>query len=159
MSLNLSREVGPSGRPVLGLKAFKRPPEKESTPVLEAAPADASSALAPKTTPPSAWQWLRRNVPIIRKCRPAVIGSGDVIRERAMACGLSEPDVHEALRLWFKSDSYLKALAAEGSMRHDFDGNPIEPVSDDHRQYALGVLNWRAKRKAAAAAEQGASNG
>lgn len=159
MSLNLSPRVGPSGRPILGLKAFKRPPEIESAPLAIVAPADASSGAAPQTTPPSAWRWLRRNAPIIRKCRPAAIGAGDVIRALATACGLSEPDVSDALRLWFKSNQYLKALAAEGSMRHDFDGNPVEPVSDDHRQYAQSILNWRAKRKAAAAAEEGASHG
>jgi sRNA-binding protein len=37
--------------------------------------------------------------------------------------------------------SYLKALAAEGAMRCDLDGNPVEPVSDEHRELAQASLD------------------
>jgi hypothetical protein len=32
--------------------------------------------------------------------------------------------------------AYLEAVAATGSLRHDLDGKPIEPVTDEHREYA-----------------------
>ena len=35
---------------------------------------------------------------------------------------------------------YLHALARSDSMRHDIDGNPVEPVSDEHRAEALARL-------------------
>jgi hypothetical protein len=38
---------------------------------------------------------------------------------------------------------YLKALARPDSMRHDIDGNPIEPVSDEHRADAMARLAGR----------------
>ena len=36
---------------------------------------------------------------------------------------------------------YLRALAAEGAMRHDLDGNPVEPVSAEHRELAQAMLD------------------
>jgi hypothetical protein len=35
---------------------------------------------------------------------------------------------------------YLHALARPDSMRHDIDGHPVEPVSDEHRAEALARL-------------------
>lgn len=50
--------------------------------------------------------------------------------------------IHSALwRLTKKSRRYLEALCAEGAMRHDLDGNIVEPVSDHHRQVARAALD------------------
>jgi hypothetical protein len=35
---------------------------------------------------------------------------------------------------------YLRALGTEGAMRHDLDGNPVEPVSEEHRELAQATL-------------------
>lgn len=32
--------------------------------------------------------------------------------------------------------AYQRALMAKGAMRHDLDGNPVAPVSDEHRAKA-----------------------
>ncbi|WP_215861309.1 ProQ/FINO family protein [Acidithiobacillus ferriphilus] len=42
---------------------------------------------------------------------------------------------------------YLEAVAAPNSMRHDLDGNPVEPVSEEHRVYARQKLKEREDRK------------
>jgi ProP effector len=57
--------------------------------------------------------------------------------------------------------SYLRALAAENAMRHDLDGNPVEPVSDDHRQHAQFMLEQQrlkteAKKQAAQSTDDAA---
>lgn len=36
-----------------------------------------------------------------------------------------------------RSTQYAAALAPDGAMRHDLDGNPVEPVPDEHRQHRV----------------------
>ena len=55
------------------------------------------------------------------------------------------PTIHgvpagHALRKLSRSRRYLRALAAEGAMRHDLEGNPRVPVAEEHRQYAAAKL-------------------
>lgn len=40
------------------------------------------------------------------------------------------------LRIHARRPEYLRAVAAPNSQRHDLDGKPIEPVSEEHRDYA-----------------------
>ena len=52
--------------------------------------------------------------------------------------------LREAIRLYVCRTAYLRAMAAEGSMRHDINGEPAEAVADDHRLCARQILEWRA---------------
>lgn len=47
--------------------------------------------------------------------------------------------VADVLRRYTSSPEYRKALASPGAWRHDIDGNPIEPVSQDHADFARQV--------------------
>lgn len=48
-----------------------------------------------------------------------------------------------------RSRLYLEALARPGATRHDLDGQPVEPVSDEHQAHAQELLKERrAKVKA-----------
>jgi hypothetical protein len=41
---------------------------------------------------------------------------------------------------WTHRTEYLRALAAPDAQRHTLDGTPIEPVSAEHREHALQLL-------------------
>lgn len=43
---------------------------------------------------------------------------------------------------------YLHAMCADGAMRHDLDGNPTEPISDEHRDGARAALAELAAKRA-----------
>ena len=47
-----------------------------------------------------------------------------------------------AMRPTVRRRAYLLALGAEGAMRHDLDGEPVEAVSAEHRN---GARAWLAK--------------
>ena len=42
---------------------------------------------------------------------------------------------------------YLEAIADPDSMRHDLHGNPVEPVSDDHRLFAQRILAKQERKR------------
>lgn len=54
-------------------------------------------------------------------------------------------EIRRAFRRMSRSGRYIKALIADGAMRHGLDGLPIEPVSDAHRAHAEKI---RAERRA-----------
>ena len=73
-----------------------------------------------------------------RQPLPLAIGTSS-----AVAAALGEVDGRALgifFRRWTTRWSYLKALAADGSMRHALDGSVVEPVSDDHRRHAAETL-------------------
>ena len=41
-----------------------------------------------------------------------------------------------ALKCWARSPAYQAQLCRPGAMRHGLDGEPVEPVSEEHAQYA-----------------------
>jgi hypothetical protein len=47
--------------------------------------------------------------------------------------------VADVLRRYTSTPEYRKALATPGAWRHDIDGNPVEPVSQDHADFARQV--------------------
>jgi ProP effector len=55
--------------------------------------------------------------------------------------------VRLAMALWTGRVGYLHPLSASGAQRHDLDGNPVEPVTDAHREHARQVLEQRAARR------------
>src|SRR3954470_8043640 len=72
---------------------------------------------------------------------PLAIGIDRVIAERVVAVGAgsreeAQQEVAKAIRFLTRSFAYRRALAAEGAMRHDVNGVPVEPVAPEHAQYA-----------------------
>ena len=52
-----------------------------------------------------------------------------------------------ALRAWCACLAYRRALAKPGSTRHDLARQPVEPVSDAHREHAkAGILDRRPRQ-------------
>jgi sRNA-binding protein len=74
---------------------------------------------------------------------PLAIGTRQLLIERmgAAATTSRRNKVSRLLRAYCRSARYLRAMAAPGAMRHDLDGNPVEPVSDEHRANALEMLD------------------
>src|SRR3954468_22945762 len=78
---------------------------------------------------------------------PVVLPSevGDPIRPlkigvRAdLAALLPDGEAHEVLsqvlRRYTRGREYVTALAAPDALRHDLDGNPVEPVADEHKSH------------------------
>lgn len=76
--------------------------------------------------------------------RPLKIGiAADLHCRLSQPVGMTEGAAHaiaaDVLRRYTASKEYRTAVAAPGAWRHDLDGNPIEPVSEGHAQFARGV--------------------
>ena len=77
--------------------------------------------------------------------RPLMSGVGQVLKGSA-------PDaiawrlMTAYLRRRCGSLVYLRAVAAEGSMRYRLDGDPVDPVSDDDREHARQCVMGEARR-------------
>jgi hypothetical protein len=61
-----------------------------------------------------------------KRCRPP----GDMTAAKAHGI------IADSLQRYVRSPEYLTALAAPGAWRHDLDGNAVEPVSQDHADFA-----------------------
>lgn len=97
----------------------------------------------------AAWRFLRERYPAtFVELKPLAIGAGAAIREAAVAAGHDEKEMRSLMRRFFQgSVRYAGVVAAEGSMRHDLEGNPVEPVSEEHRLDAQSRLRaWRHER-------------
>jgi hypothetical protein len=73
--------------------------------------------------------------------RPLEIGVGRLLHDRCIPpAGMTAAKAHaflgDTLRRYVQSPRYRAALAAPGAWRHDLDGTPIEPVSEDHAEFA-----------------------
>ena len=77
--------------------------------------------------------------PLLRDCMPLAIGIHRQVRE-ALSPPPSLRIVCAALRLHTRREAYLRALAADGSVRHSFDGVPVGSVSPEHREGAAVML-------------------
>jgi len=60
---------------------------------------------------------------------PLVVGA----RLQVIEAGVDPAAARKAFRWGCVSRLCLEAVAADGSMRHDLTGKPVEPVSDEHR--------------------------
>lgn len=67
--------------------------------------------------------------------RPFRVGVGAEIVARRRP-DVPDRECEKALRSYARSFAYRLAIAQPGSMRHDIDGNPVEPVNDTDRQHA-----------------------
>src|SRR4051794_25378106 len=62
----------------------------------------------------------------------------------------AEPEaLARALRAYTRSTGYFMACVREEAMRHDLDGRPVEPVSEEHRTGAVKAVQGRRRRSAA----------
>jgi hypothetical protein len=73
--------------------------------------------------------------------RPLEIGVGRSLHDACMPPdGMTAAKAHailgDTLRRYVQSPRYRAALAAPGAWRHDLDGNPVSPVSEDHAEFA-----------------------
>lgn len=59
-----------------------------------------------------------------------------------------ERALRELLKMWCRSRDYVRAIALEGSMRHDVDGNATGPVDEEHRAHATKQLRVRISAQA-----------
>lgn len=73
--------------------------------------------------------------------RPLKIHVAEDLLERVqppqgMTPGAARAIAADVLRRYASSPEYREALALPGAWRHDLDGTPVEPVSDNHAQHA-----------------------
>jgi len=86
---------------------------------------------------------LQERYPAFRDCRPLVLDTRQRLAELATATGAEPPDVRLALRLWTGRPRYLKALAAPGAVRYTLEGEPGDPVTKNHADFARVRLKSR----------------
>jgi hypothetical protein len=87
----------------------------------------------------SAKEWAIEQFPVFRIKPPVPLA----LNTRAEMEKRHTSDVEglgRFLYLWTSRKAYKQAVAAEGSKRHDLDGNPVEDVSVDHRKAAQKAL-------------------
>lgn len=156
----------PASRPAFGFSAraenslLRRPgapipPEPLERPAApaSAAPPDADAVAARRaalTRQSDIYMELRKLSPALfagERPLPLMVGIHQAIIDRL---GLDSVQDRIALRVVLHNHTqwraYQLALAAEGAMRHGLDGNPVEPVSDEHRAQAQDTLE-KLKRK------------
>lgn len=127
-----------------------------NTPPTEAGPAPSSD---PKRRAPRAPRPVHPLLQRLWELHPRLFGA----RFRPLKLGIFEDlmarhpgafqkeDLKQALGQHVRSTRYLEAVAG-GDLRHDLDGNPIEPVAPEHVQHAiLEVFRRRQGRDAEAA--------
>src|SRR3954449_6474991 len=62
----------------------------------------------------------------------------------------AEPEaLARALRVYTRSTGYFLACGRKDAMRHDLDGQAVEPVSEEHRTGAVKAVQGRRRRSAA----------
>lgn len=74
--------------------------------------------------------------------RPLAVGIHTAVMKRT---GWPLKEVRKILGKHCCSFAYLKAVARKHGERHDLDGNPVGPVSDEDRQYASERLAARVR--------------
>jgi len=91
-----------------------------------------------------AGDWLVSAYPGLFKIPPVPLPIGfRLMAAKQRPEGVSHCGLNRALYRWVNSKAYLRALAAAGAMRHDVNGQPIEPVAEEHRQIAALQLQRR----------------
>ena len=67
---------------------------------------------------------------------PLPLRFGDMVFPGAQKAGCTLQAVRDAIKFHCNEIAYLEAMAAEGAMRCDLNGVPIEPVSAKHQAFA-----------------------
>ncbi|MFG6082055.1 ProQ/FINO family protein [Paracoccus litorisediminis] len=78
------------------------------------------------------WSGVRPAV-LCGAVKPLALGISPLLLERVTEG--QHVNLRRCIRHYTSSLPYLDALTAEGAMRHDVEGNPVEPVSDEHRAF------------------------
>jgi sRNA-binding protein len=84
--------------------------------------------------------------------KPLAISTRQALRARLVVPdGMTQDEVLRAInatvRAYVRSPGYLLAMSQPDSQRHDLDGNPVEPVSDQHRRDAQAGFEHHRKMK------------
>lgn len=90
---------------------------------------------------------LQERYPAFRDCLPLALDTRQRAAELATATGAEPPDVQLALRLWTGRPRYLRALAAPGAVRYTLEGEPGDPVTKNHADFARVRLKSRKPKK------------
>lgn len=78
---------------------------------------------------------LRRRFPAaFGSVKPLKLGIRDDILARTK---LTEAELFHFMSFYVNAPAYLSAQSERGAMRHDLDGQEVEPVSEENRIYAL----------------------
>ena len=127
---------------------------------------DTSPPQRRRPRPPESHKATRRTVELadelaaLLTTRPAVLVTevGEPVRPlkvgaRGELIALTRPHLahhhlHRALRRYTRAVPYLLACLKDGAMRHDLDGDPIEPISEEHRKLARADLAERRRLRA-----------
>lgn len=140
-------------------RASEKPPEpapepSPAAPAVEVpiAPAAAPAEPGAQAAKKAAWQARKSALYLrLRKLSPALFAAGaapfaigintEIIRRLELLDIQDLRALGVILHFTVTHPRYLRALAAEGAMRHDLDGNPVEPVSAEHRELAQAMLD------------------
>lgn len=93
--------------------------------------------------------------------RPFKIGIGPEIRAR-LKPGIARVQLSRRMYRYTRSAAYLLACAQPSAMRHDIDGNPVEPVNEQDQINARSgfvALRQRLKRRMEREAGEGVDTG
>jgi hypothetical protein len=128
--------------PVPAPKAPSPQPEPKRPPARPALEPRMLAARARRIARDAAAAWLRETYPLAfgDQVRPLAIGVGALIWPVAKAAGIKRRAYNDAILRRVNSVLYRQALAEDGAVRFDLDGNPAEPVSADHQLQALERL-------------------
>jgi hypothetical protein len=103
----------------------------------------------------AARKWLRKQWPAVFNASspPLAIGVGDTLIEEAVRAGIERRIINRTMSKHVRTPKYLWRCAQNGALRHDLNGKPVEPVSDQHREDAktklIAIAKGRAKAKRA----------
>ena len=135
--------LGPSGRPILSLKNTAASVAPAPAPVCDLPPSseDAPSWRQIKKQVQEELAWLRETWPAaFAEVKPLAVGVGRTIEALAVEQGRNIKSLRRALSTYFRHREYLEAIMAPDSTRHSLDGDPCEPVTDEHRAAAKTIL-------------------
>ncbi|MDR1647114.1 MAG: ProQ/FINO family protein [Zoogloeaceae bacterium] len=107
-----------------------------------------TEAVPEKVTPRVLLETLAARYPAFRDVLPLAIGIDKQLLQQSEELGVSKRRLRIALAQHIRSTRYLKALA-RATHRYDLNGQEVEILTDEHRQYAAETLRERQKHHAA----------
>lgn len=136
------KTLGPNGRPLLKLKLKAPEPQTETAPTQLATAIlskKKAKAIASAKAARLELDWLRQRFPkaFNFEFHPLGLNSRNELSQIALSEGRSLRAVMHAVRMHVCTKRYFYSCSRPGAMRVDLNGNPFEPVSEDHRQHAL----------------------
>jgi sRNA-binding protein len=131
-------KLGPNGRPLLGIKS--KTPEAAPEPTT-AKPLNKKQRQA--IAREKALDWLRSQFPgaFNFHYQPLATDTRQRVVAAAQEAGRDIKAVDGAIRLHTSHTRYLFQLSQPEAIRIDLSGNPVEPVSEDHRLFAAKQLS------------------